>query len=206
MREIIKTGKTVEEAINAGLIELGISRDMVDIEVIDEGSKGFLGLLGKQAIVKIIVKDVVKENVKKFLDGIIKLIGIDVEYDIDEKDNSILVNLKGNEVGLLIGYRGETLDSLQYLTSLVANKKNIEGIHKRILLDAENYRAKREKILINLANKIAKKVKQENRSITLEPMNANERRIIHLALQDDPDIETFSEGEEPNRRVTISLK
>jgi spoIIIJ-associated protein len=134
------------------------------------------------------------------------LIGIDVEYDIDEKDNSILVNLKGNEVGLLIGYRGETLDSLQYLTSLVANKKNIEGIHKRILLDAENYRAKREKILINLANKIAKKVKQENRSITLEPMNANERRIIHLALQDDPDIETFSEGEEPNRRVTISLK
>lgn len=206
MREIIKTGKTVEEAINAGLIELGISRDMVDIEVIDEGSKGFLGLLGKQAIVKIIVKDVVKENVKKFLDGIIKLIGIDVEYDINEKDNSILVNLKGNEVGLLIGYRGETLDSLQYLTSLVANKKNIEGIHKRILLDAENYRAKREKILINLANKIAKKVKQENRSITLEPMNANERRIIHLALQDDPDIETFSEGEEPNRRVTISLK
>ncbi|MDK2806553.1 MAG: spoIIIJ-associated protein [Thermoanaerobacterium sp.] len=206
MREIIKTGKTVEDAINAGLIELGISRDMVDIEVIDEGSKGFLGLLGKQAIVKIIVKDVVKENVKKFLDGIIKLIGIDVEYDIDEKDNSLLVNLKGNGVGLLIGYRGETLDSLQYLTSLVANKKNIEGIHKRILLDAENYRAKREKILINLANKIAKKVKQENRSITLEPMNANERRIIHLALQDDPDIETFSEGEEPNRRITISLK
>ncbi|MDI3476494.1 MAG: spoIIIJ-associated protein [Thermoanaerobacterium sp.] len=206
MREIIKTGKTVEDAINAGLIELGISRDMVDIEVIDEGSKGFLGLLGKQAIVKIIVKDVVKENVKKFLDGIIKLIGIDVEYDIDEKDNNLLVNLKGNGVGLLIGYRGETLDSLQYLTSLVANKKNIEGIHKRILLDAENYRAKREKILINLANKIAKKVKQENRSITLEPMNANERRIIHLALQDDPDIETFSEGEEPNRRVTISLK
>ncbi|OXT06653.1 protein jag [Thermoanaerobacterium thermosaccharolyticum] len=206
MREIIKTGKTVEEAINAGLIELGISRDMVDIEIIDEGSKGFLGLLGKQAIVKIIVKDVVKENIRKFLDGIIKLIGIDVGYDIDEKDNSILVNLKGNGVGLLIGYRGETLDSLQYLTSLVANKKNIEGIHKRILLDAENYRAKREKILINLANKIAKKVKQENRSITLEPMNANERRIIHLALQDDPDIETFSEGEEPNRRVTISLK
>ncbi|MDN5316761.1 MAG: spoIIIJ-associated protein [Thermoanaerobacterium sp.] len=206
MREIIKTGKTVEDAINAGLIELGISRDMVDIEVIDEGSKGFLGLLGKQAIVKIIVKDVVKENVKKFLDGIIKLIGIDVEYDIDEKDNNLLVNLKGNGVGLLIGYRGETLDSLQYLTSLVANKKNIEGIHKRILLDAENYRAKREKILINLANKIAKKVKQENRSITLEPMNANERRIIHLALQDDPDIETFSEGEEPNRRITISLK
>ncbi|AGB20328.1 RNA-binding cell elongation regulator Jag/EloR [Thermoanaerobacterium thermosaccharolyticum] len=206
MREIIKTGKTVEEAINAGLIELGISRDMVDIEIIDEGSKGFLGLLGKQAIVKIIVKDVVKENIRKFLDGIIKLIGIDVGYDIDEKDNNILVNLKGNGVGLLIGYRGETLDSLQYLTSLVANKKNIEGIHKRILLDAENYREKREKILINLANKIAKKVKQENRSITLEPMNANERRIIHLALQDDPDIETFSEGEEPNRRVTISLK
>jgi len=206
MREIIKTGKTVEEAINAGLIELGISRDMVDIEIIDEGSKGFLGLLGKQAIVKIIVKDVVKENIRKFLDGIIKLIGIDVGYDIDEKDNSILVNLKGNGVGLLIGYRGETLDSLQYLTSLVANKKIIEGIHKRILLDAENYREKREKILINLANKIAKKVKQENRSITLEPMNANERRIIHLALQDDPDIETFSEGEEPNRRVTISLK
>lgn len=206
MREIIKTGKTVEEAINAGLLELGISRDMVDIEIIDEGSKGFLGLLGKQAIVKIIVKDVVKENIRKFLDGIIKLIGIDVGYDIDEKDNNILVNLRGNGVGLLIGYRGETLDSLQYLTSLVANKKNIEGIHKRILLDAENYRAKREKILINLANKIAKKVKQENRSITLEPMNANERRIIHLALQDDPDIETFSEGEEPNRRVTISLK
>lgn len=206
MREIIKTGKTVDEAISAGLNELNISRDLVDIEVIDEGSKGFLGLLGKQAIVKIIVKDVIKENVKRFLDGIIKLIGIDVEYDIDEKDNSIFVNLRGNEVGLLIGYRGETLDSLQYLVSLVANKRNGEGIHKRILLDAENYREKREKILINLANKIAKKVKQENRSITLEPMNANERRIIHLALQDDPDIETFSEGEEPNRRVTISLK
>lgn len=206
MREIIKTGKTVDEAVNAGLKELGISEDLVDIEVIDEGSKGFLGLLGKQAIVKIIVKDVIKENVKRFLDGIIKLIGVDVEYDIEEKDNSMLVNLRGNGVGLLIGYRGETLDALQYLISLAANKKNSEGIHKRILLDAENYREKREKILINLANKIAKKVKQENRSITLEPMNANERRIIHLALQDDPDVETFSEGEEPNRRVTISLK
>ncbi|MGJ7044728.1 RNA-binding cell elongation regulator Jag/EloR [Thermoanaerobacterium thermosulfurigenes] len=206
MREIIKTGKTVDEALNAGLSELGITRDLVDVEVIDEGSKGFLGLLGKQAIVKIIVKDVFKENIKRFLDGLINFMGIDVAYDISEKDNTILVNLKGKGVGLLIGYRGETLDSLQYLVSLVANKNNVEGIHKKVLLDAENYREKREKILINLANKIARKVKQEHRSITLEPMNANERRIIHLALQDDPDIETFSEGDEPNRRVTISLK
>ncbi|SNX53778.1 RNA-binding cell elongation regulator Jag/EloR [Thermoanaerobacterium sp. RBIITD] len=206
MREIIKTGKTVDDAIGAALSELNITRDMVDIEVIDEGSKGFLGLLGKQAIVKIIVKDILKESAKKFLDGIINLMDIDVKYDVEERGNNILINLKGKSVGLLIGYRGETLDSLQYLTSLVVNKKNNEGIHKRVLIDAENYREKREKILINLANKIARRVKEENKSITLEPMNANERRIIHLALQDDPDIETFSEGEEPNRRVTISLK
>lgn len=206
MREIIKTGKTVDDAISAALSELNITRDMVDIEVIDEGSKGFLGLLGKQAIVKIIVKDILKESAKKFLDGIINLMDIDVKYDVEERGNNILINLKGKSVGLLIGYRGETLDSLQYLTSLVVNKKNNEGIHKRVLIDAENYREKREKILINLANKIARRVKEENKSITLEPMNANERRIIHLALQDDPDIETFSEGEEPNRRVTISLK
>lgn len=206
MREIIKTGKTVDEAIKIALNELDIERSMVDIEVLDEGSKGFLGLLGKQAIVKVVVKDIEIETAKRFLDNLIKLMNIDIKYEIQEKENNIYINLSGHNIGLLIGYRGETLDSLQYIVSVVVNRVNKESIHKRVLIDAENYRSKREKILTNLAHKIAKKVKEQNKSITLEPMNSNERRIIHLALQDDQDVETYSEGEDPNRRVTIALK
>ncbi|QSZ27365.1 protein jag [Aceticella autotrophica] len=206
MREIIKMGKTVNEAVEAVLNELNVSRDMIDIEVLEKGSAGFFGLLGKNAIVKVIVRDAAKENASKFLKGIINLIGIDVKFEITENDNNILINLSGKDVGVLIGYRGETLDSLQYLIGLVVNRSNPDEIHKRVFVDAENYRKKREEILIKLARRLAKKVKEQKKSITLEPMNPNERRIIHLALQDDIEIETYSDGEEPNRRVIIALK
>lgn len=206
MKELIRTGKTVSDAVDIALKELGVTRDMVDVEIVDEGSKGFLGILGKHAVVKVILKDIVKESAKDFLKNIINAMNIDVNFDISENEDTLNINLYGKNVGLLIGYRGETLDSLQYLVSLVANKSNPSGRYRRIIIDAENYRKKREQTLINLAQRLAKTVLERKKSIELEPMNSNERRIIHMALQDHPYVETYSEGVEPNRRVIISLK
>lgn len=131
---------------------------------------------------------------------------LDIEIKIKEVDNNLFVNLYGKNIGLLIGYRGETLDSLQYLVNLVVNKEHEEGKYKRVVLDTENYRAKREETLRRLAFKIGKRVKEEHKSFKLEPMNPYERRIIHSALQNDKYVRTYSEGEEPHRRVVVDLK
>ncbi|MGB9679693.1 MAG: RNA-binding cell elongation regulator Jag/EloR [Thermoanaerobacteraceae bacterium] len=206
MKELIRTGKTVDDAVELALREFGVDRSMVDIQILDEGSKGFLGILGKQAVVKVILKDMVKEKAREFLQSVIKAMDVDVDFDIIEESDYLKINLYGKNVGLLIGYRGDTLDSLQYLTNLVANKAKPIDKYKKIVLDAENYREKREKTLINLAKRLAREVVEKKKSIELEPMNANERRIIHMALQDDPLVETYSEGTEPNRYVVISLR
>ncbi|EGD52077.1 spoIIIJ-associated protein [Thermoanaerobacter thermohydrosulfuricus] len=206
MKELIRTGKTVEEAVNLALQEFGVPREMVEVEVLDEGGKGFLGLISKQAIVKVILKDVVKESARNFLQQVIEAMKLDVKFDIEEDEDTIKFNLYGKNVGLLIGHRGETLDSLQYLVNVVASKYREYDRYRRIILDAENYRKRREETLIRLAKKLAKQVMETKESVELEPMSPNERRIIHMALQDHPYVETYSEGEEPNRRVIIALK
>lgn len=206
MKTIEITGKTVEEAVQNGLKELNVTEDKVEVRVIEEGSKGLFKIFkGKDARVELTLKNDYKDDIKTFLRGILDSMGILAEIKIREEGDVIKVNLTGPNMGLIIGYRGETLDSLQYLVSLIANKHN-EGSYKKVTLDTENYRAKREETLKRLAGKIASTVKKNRRAIKLEPMNPYERRIIHSALQNDSSIVTYSEGEEPHRKVVIDLK
>ena len=206
MKTIEMTGKTVEEALKHALDELKLTKDKVDVEVIDEGSKGLFNLIGtKPAKVKVTKKLDVLDDAKTFLINVLSSMNIKSDIDIKEENGIIKINFKGPNMGLVIGYRGETLDSLQYLVSLVINK-NHENPYKKVVLDAENYRHKREETLIKLAQKTAYKVKKSGRPYKLEPMNPYERRIIHSALQEYTDINTYSEGEEPFRRIIISLK
>jgi len=200
-------GKNVESAIENGLKELGVTRDKVDIEILDEGSKGVFGLIGaKPAKVRLTIKKDYEAIAKSFLRDVLDKMGIKCEIQIKDEDDILKVNLVGPKMGMLIGHRGETLDALQYLLSLVINKDSGENEFKKVLLDTQNYRKKREETLIRLANRLAYKVKRYNKSITLEPMNPYERRIIHAALQNHPDVTTYSIGEEPFRKVVIDLK
>ena len=206
MKIIEMMGKTVEDAINNALTELNVTRDKVDVETIDEGSKGFLNIIGvKPAKVRVTVKRDSLYEAKTFLTEVLQSMSMKAEINLKEENNEIKIDLVGPNMGLLIGYRGETLDSLQYLVSLVINKNHDEE-YKRVILDTENYRAKREETLKRLASKIAYKVRVSGRVLKLEPMNPYERRIIHSTLQNDSYIYTFSEGEEPYRRVVVDLK
>ena len=195
MKTIEMTGKTVEEALKHALDELKLTKDKVDVEVIDEGSKGLFNLIGtKPAKVKVTAKPDSLDDAKTFLVNVLNSMNINADIDIKEENDIININLKGSKMGLVIGYRGETLDSLQYLVSLVVNK-NHENPYKKVVLDAENYRHKREETLIKVAQKTAYKVKKSGRPYKLEPMNPYERRVIHSALQEYTDINTYSEGE-----------
>lgn len=205
MNSIEITGKTVDEAIAKAVAELKTTSDKVNVEVLEKGNKGFLGIGTKLAKVKVTkIKDYVDEA-RIFLEDMLKAMNIDANIDIKEEKDSLNINLSGEDMGILIGYRGETLDSIQYLVSLAINKES-DNPYKRVILDTENYRAKREETLIRLANKIAKKVKTYGKTVKLEPMNPYERRIIHSALQDNRYVTTFSEGEEPYRKVVVELK
>jgi len=204
MRSVEKQGKTVDEAIELAIRELEVDRDEVQVKVIDEGSKGILGFLAKAARVEVIVKQKPEEVAMEFLEDLLKFFDIDIDISLHVKNDHINIELNGEKVGILIGKHGSTLDALQYLTSLVVNR-NFEEF-TRIVLDAENYRKRREKTLERLANRLARKVAETKRSITLEPMQPNERRIIHTALQGDRKVNTKSIGEGSNRRVIISLK
>lgn len=206
MKFIEITGKTVEDAIKGGLRELGLDKEKVDIEVIQQGSKGIFGLGSKPARVKLTVKNDCETVAKVFLRDILEKMNIKSEIYVKDEGETLRVNLVGPDMGILIGYRGETLDSLQYLLSLVVNKGNQDNDYKKVILDTENYRKKREETLIRLANKLAYKASRYNKSVTLEPMNPYERRIIHSALQNHPDVITHSEGDEPFRKVVIELK
>ena len=206
MKVIEMTGKTVDEALKHALDELKLTKDKVDVEIIDEGSKGLFNLIGaKPAKIKVTTKPDALDEAKTFLFNVLNSMNIEANIDIKEENDIIRINLSGAKMGLVIGYRGETLDSLQYLVSLVVNK-NHDNPYKRVVLDAENYRHKREETLIKVAQKTAFKVKKSGRPYKLEPMNPYERRIIHSALQEYTDINTYSEGEEPFRRIVISLK
>ncbi|MHB8917605.1 MAG: RNA-binding cell elongation regulator Jag/EloR [Desulfocucumaceae bacterium] len=200
-----KTGKTVEEAVEMALAEIGISREDADIEVIDQPTKGLLGILGgKPARVRVAVKDSPARKAKEFISSILKTMELEATAGVKEMDQTITVNLEGENLGILIGRRGETLDALQYLMNLSVNKNREH--RKRFVLDIEGYRQRREETLKNLAFKLADKARQRGRSVVLEPMNSLERRIIHTALQGTEDITTFSEGEEPYRKIIIAPK
>ena len=198
--------KTVDEAITDAMLELGTTADNLEYEVIEKETSGFLRMFGKPARIKVRYKQSLENTAKSFLDKVFRAMNIKTEIEIiyNEENEILEINLLGEEMGVLIGKRGQTLDSLQYLVSLVINR-NAENYIK-VKLDTENYRARRKETLENLAKNIAYKVKRNRRSVILEPMNPYERRIIHSALQNDKLVETFSEGEEPYRKVVISYK
>lgn len=202
------SGKNVDEALVNALRELNVTQDKITYEVIEEGSKGLLGLIGtKPAIIQVEMVPVerdLKDEATNFLKGIFENMGITADLEASLSDNMMKVDISGPKMGLVIGYRGETLDSLQYLTSLVVNKRR-EGEYVRVVLDTEGYRQKREETLERLAEKTAYKVKKYRRPMKLEPMNPYERRIIHSKLQKIDGIVTHSVGDEPFRRVVIEL-
>ena len=200
------SAKTVSDAITEACQKLGVTSDKLDYQVVEEGSSGFLGIGAKPAVIKAAVKkSSVEEVARAFLNDVFQAMNMEVAIDINnEEEKSMDIELSGNEMGVLIGKRGQTLDSLQYLVSLVVNKESEEYIHVKV--DTENYRQRRKETLENLAKNIAYKVKRTKRSVSLEPMNPYERRIIHSALQNDKYVTTHSEGEEPFRRVVVTLK
>lgn len=199
-----KSGKTIEEALRLALIDLNANENDVICEVLEEASKGLLGIFGsKEAKIRVSLKETCDRAAKDFLNNVLEKMGLfpKVETRVDEK--TLYVNLSGKDLGVLIGKRGQTLDSMQYLVSLVVNKGREDYI--RVILDTENYREKRKETLERLAQKLAFKAKKLRKDIVLEPMNPYERRIIHSALQGNPTVSTRSEGEEPYRKVIIFL-
>ena len=200
------SAKTVNDAITEACQKLTVTSDKLEYEVVEEGSSGFLGIGSKPAIIKARVKCSIEDKAKDFLKEVFEAMNLAVVVGVkyDEADNSMDIDLSGDEMGVLIGKRGQTLDSLQYLVSLVVNK-NAEN-YIRVKVDTENYRQRRKDTLENLAKNISYKVKRTKRPVSLEPMNPYERRIIHSALQNDKYVTTHSEGEEPYRHVVVVLK
>lgn len=203
------SAKTVSDAITEACQKFSVTSDKLEYEVVQEGSSGFLGINAKPAIIKAKIKEEEKTidiKAKDFLSDIFKSMNLAVVIDAkyDDIENTLDIDLSGDEMGVLIGKRGQTLDSLQYLVSLVVNKDVDDYI--RVKIDTENYRQRRKETLENLAKNISYKVKRTRRPVSLEPMNPYERRIIHSALQNDKYVATHSEGEEPFRRVVVNLK
>ncbi len=201
------SAKTVGEAITEACRKFGVTSDKLDYQIVEEGSSGFLGIGSKPAVIKAAVKVEklsVDEIAKGFLRDVFGAMNMEVAVDVqyEEESGTMNIDLAGEEMGILIGKRGQTLDSLQYLVSLVVNKESDEYI--RVKVDTEDYRARRKETLENLAKNIAYKVKKTRRAVSLEPMN--ERRIIHSALQNDKYITTHSEGDEPFRRVVVTYR
>ena len=200
------SAKTVNDAITEACKALGVTSDKLDYKVVEEGSNGFLGIGAKDAQIEAAVKNSVSNVASDFLKAVFAAMNIRVVVDVkyNAENNEMNIDLSGDDMGVLIGKRGQTLDSLQYLVSLVVNKGNEDYI--RVKVDTENYRERRKSTLENLAKNMAYKVKRTRRPLHLEPMNPYERRIIHSALQNDKFVTTHSEGEEPYRHVVITLK
>ena len=200
------SAKNVDDAITQATVQLGITSDQLEYEVLDKGSTGFLGIGSKNAVIKARKKFSIDENVVEFLSSIFDAMKMEVEIlvAVNEEEHIIEVELKGDDMGILIGKRGQTLDPLQYLTNLAINKHSDE--YYKVKIDTEDYRKRRKETLENLAKNIAYKVKRTKRPVSLEPMNPFERRIIHSALQNDRYVTTHSEGDEPYRHVVVTLK
>ncbi len=200
------TAKTVDDAITEACKALSVTSDKLDYEVVEEGTSGFLGIGSKEASIKAKVKSSVIDKAKVFLNDVFAAMNMTVVIDakFDDIEKELSIDLSGDDMGVLIGKRGQTLDSLQYLVSLVVNKSSDEYI--RVKVDTEDYRNRRKETLENLAKNMSFKVKRTRRPLSLEPMNPYERRIIHSALQNDSYVTTHSEGEEPYRHVVVTLK
>ena len=202
------SGKTEDEAITSALAQLGLDRDEVSIEIIERAKSGFLGIGASPAVVRVSYEvpdeeTTLETSARAFLTGLLEHMGVEAEMEISEKENGALcINLTGENMGVIIGRRGETLDAIQHLTNYAVNRGADKRTH--ISVDAENYRAKREDSLVSLAEKMAAKVIKYKHSMALEPMNSYERHIIHTALQDYEGVTTSSTGAEPNRRVVVS--
>lgn len=200
------TGKTVDDAVIEAGVKLSVSIENMEYEVIEKESNGFLGLNKKPAKIRARQKEEEKAPAEVFLTKVFEAMNIQagIEISVDEEEKIMNINITGEDMGILIGKRGQTLDSLQYLVSLVVNKDSENYL--KVKLDTENYRERRKETLENLAKNLANKVRRSRRSVALEPMNPYERRIIHSVLQGNKYVETHSEGEEPFRKVIVSLK
>ena len=206
-RVIEVTGKDIEEAKKLALSQLDLPQERVIFEVLEEPSKGFFGLIGaKVAKIRATEKELTPlEKGQEFLKKILKSMHKDIQIECIEEDINYKFNLIGDDLGVLIGKHGQTLDSLQYLTNMAANK-NVTGARVRIVLDVENYRKRREETLCQLAERLANKARKYRTKVVLEPMNRHERKIIHMALQDYADIITYSDGVEPHRKIVVDIK
>ena len=208
VKSIVKSAKTIEDAISLGLSELNVERDQVEVNILEEPTKKFFGLFGStEAKVELTVLNNPSAIAEDFLNSVLEKMDIAANFKIECKKNNLFINItdiNNKDKGIIIGKRGNTLDSLQYLLSLVVNKDCDKYI--RITLDAGNYRGKREDTLKSLARKMAEKAKSIDRPVKLEPMSSYERRIIHATLQKQKDVKTYSEGKEPYRRIVIENK
>jgi len=205
MKSLEKRGRSVEEAVSAALLDLGVRAEQVQVEVLEEPTKGLFGLIGsRDALVRVAVKETKEDVARRLLQDVSRTIGLDVEIATRRDEDYIFFDVKGDELGILIGRRGQTLDALQYLTNLAASRASSEK--QRIVVDVEGYRRRREETLQRLAERLADKVRRSGQSMALEPMSAHERRVIHLALQNSPYVTTYSEGEEPFRKVVIDAR
>ncbi|MDR5693771.1 MAG: RNA-binding cell elongation regulator Jag/EloR [Armatimonadota bacterium] len=204
MKELEETGRTVDEAVEKALRTLGVDRDEVDVEVLEEGSRGVFGFGGKEARVLVRVRQDYAKLAGEIVGRIIKEMGFQGKIQVKRSRESIEVSVEGRDLGVLIGKRGQTLDALEYLTTLILSRR--AGKRLQVTVDVEGYRERRRKALAVLARRVARRVVQEGREIPLEPMSARDRRVIHMTLQDHPRVYTYSEGAGEQRRVVIAPK
>ena len=205
MRQVTATGQNVEAAVESALAQLQTTRDRIEIEVLDEGKKGVFGIFGsRQAeVVVTLVPDPVEEA-KQFLQKVCEDMGLDVKIVVKKEGKTVTFDLSGDKIALLIGKRGQTLNSLQYLVQLVANRYSKQYL--TIILDAEDYRSRRNETLIQLAGRMANKVLKTRKDVALEPMPSYERKVIHTALMKFDKVETYSSGKDPCRHLVITVK
>ncbi len=199
-----KTGRTVQEALDSAIMDLGVGADEVTVEVLAEASRGFLGLLGgRDAKVRVTLKKTRTELAKEFVSGVAERMGIEASIETLTAKDAVTLNVVGENMGILIGRRGETLKSLEFLASIASG--NGRGPVKRVFVDAAGYRKRRERELAGWAKSTARRVRRMGKRVVMEPMDARDRRVVHVTLQDEPDIATHSEGQEPFRRVVVTL-
>lgn len=205
MNSIEVSAKTVEEALEEGIIKLGVKKENVQVEILSEPAQGLFKFLGaKTAKLRLTVIKDTEEYIRSFLENIMNIIGVEGNINVVQNDEGNLhLEIKGDELGVLIGKRGNTLNALQYLSNVVLYRQFVSP-NQRVIIDIENYRLKRKKTLENLARNLAQKVLKTKKEVALEPMNPQERRIIHLTLKNYRDVVTSSHGEEPYRKIVIS--
>lgn len=203
-KTVKKSAKTVKEAIDLALAELRLSKDDVSINIIEEGSKGLFGIGAKDAVVEVTSTTTPESRAKDYLESIFACMGMRIQMDIVREEKLLKIDLSGDNMGLIIGKHGDTLDALEHLVSLAVNRGDNDYV--KVVLDTENYREKRRATLVRLAENLAGSISEQKRKITLEPMSSNERRIIHSTLQNHPNVDTYSIGEEPYRKIVIALK